>query len=212
MEGGYHVSNFSKYRSRCLALAAALVVLLSACTTDNGIEDASATTSETVVTTASTTTSSSTTAQPTTTETTEPTSTTLDDETAIRQLHTYFMTEVFARDERSFDPDAWLTEVEQLSTGRLEARILQNTAKRQDEGRYIVSPGYDSNIVEVRINGESASVLDCGMGLARLIDANGTVLVPEDDFFKFREAIYEVEDGHWVIEEIATGGDTRCEP
>ena len=55
-------------------------------------------------------------------------------ETAIRAVHTRFMTELFDRDERIDGPEAWLPLVEELTTGPVLARLRESTAARVENG------------------------------------------------------------------------------
>lgn len=195
---------FSGVRVLAILLAAGLAVAACNGEPDDDVAD--------VTSTSEATTTTSTTEPTTTTSTTEPTTTTLDDEAAVRELHTYFMTEYFARDEREVTLEEQIAELETLAIDPQLQRSKEVLASHYDEGQYAVNPGYVSNIVRIDIEGDRASVLDCSQGRGELFSAEGDLLIPADDFFKLRRTELVKIDGRWWITELITGGDERCNP
>ena len=99
-----------------------------------------------------------------TTTTTAPTTTRLSPkeiEAAVRAVHTRFMTELFNRDERIDGPEVILALAEELTSGQQLARIREYVARHVESGERVAGPGFDSNIIEVLVDGDHASVLDC---------------------------------------------------
>lgn len=165
----------------------------------------------------STTSSSSTTAAPTTTTTVAagPTTTSRDQlEAHIRELHERFMVEVFGIDEREEGVLAsHLAVIDELTAGPQHQRLLDFVDLREDEGLAMVGPGYDSNVYEVRFEGDTIRVFDCSRdrseGYSR---ATGELVVEADDFFKIRSTFFEQVDEEWKVVEFFAGGDVRCDP
>jgi len=150
----------------------------------------------------------------TTSTTVSTTTETLYDEVeaAVREVHTRVMTEMFNVDERVNDPLDGLALIEELTTGGQYRRSTEARQRRAESGEALVGPGYVSNIVKVEIDGETASVLDCSQGLGELYSSTGELLIPADDFFKFRTTKLVVVNGVWKVTDIITGGDNRCNP
>lgn len=193
-----------------LGLLAGAMVVAGACS--SGGES----TAETLAppTSDSTTTSSSTTST-TLTTTTGSTSTTapIDPvEAAVRDVHTRVMTQLFARDEFKDDPEVRIELARELTIDPQLTRIEDGIRGRSGASERVVSPGYDSNIIDVSVDGEMATVRDCSRDRGALVDADGEVVVPEDDYFKIRTTQLRLVDGEWFVEEIFSGGDERCEP
>ena len=135
-----------------------------------------------------------------------------EDEEQIREVHTRFMTELFEIDERVDDPATVLPAAEELTTGNQLERIRQRVRHDAATGEALVGPGYDTNIVEVVIDGDRATVLDCSLDPAARYGPDGAVLVPADDFHKLRSTELVLVDGRWLVENFNTGGDERCDP
>jgi hypothetical protein len=190
-------------------------MLLSACAGGGGIaEDSTTTVVVPAVTTTgvvtTTTAAASTTSESTTTI--AVTTTTVSAEELVAQVHTRVFTELFARDERVDGPEAHLPLAEELTTGPLLERIRLRSSENLADGGRSVGPGYDSNIVEVVVTGDSATVLDCSRDAGEGYSSSGELMVPADDFFKLRQSILILLDGSWVVEDIYVGGDQRCDP
>ncbi len=160
------------------------------------------TTSGSTTTTASTTTTTEST-------TTESTPTTLDDEAAIRELHTRFMTEMWNENE-SYDDERERSR--QLAVDPILTRALETFDSYEATGKRLENPNYVSNIVEIAIEADRARVVDCSLDPGVLYDADGNVLVPGDDFYKLRESEMRKIDGQWFVVDLYVGGDQQCEP
>jgi hypothetical protein len=188
------------------AVAVAVGILAAACSSGAGDVVTTGTTRPVTVATPPTTTS-------TTVAVSDPTtSTTLSDEEAVRLVHTRFMTELFARDERIDGPEVVLPLAEELTTGAQLARIQENVQERIETGERVVSQGYESHIIDVLIEGERASVLDCSRDQGELFSAEGDVLLVAPDQFMTRETRLIHLDGQWLIDEFVTGGSEACDP
>jgi len=123
------------------------------------------------------------------------------------------MTELFARDERIDGPEAMLPLAEELTTGPLLQRIRDDIKSKQTSGERSANPGYDSHIVRVTmLSTNHAQVLDCSQDRGERFSANGTLLIPADDFYKLRTSDMVQVDGRWVASDIYVGGDERCDP
>lgn len=194
-------------------LAVVLSLVVSACTggsedttasetleADSSTEDSTATTVDTSTTTTSTTT------------TTTSTVATVDPEEAVREVHTRFMTEFFARDERETSPTERLALAAELTTGPQLARSTETIEALAESGEYNVSPGYDSNIVEIEVNGEQATVLDCSQDRGERFSADGELVSPAEDIFRIRETTLVLVDGTWFVKDFFTGGGIECDP
>ena len=171
---------------------------------DLGLSDSTTASIEATTTTSETTTTSTT--------TTQPTSTTLDDEAAVRELHTRFMTEFVARDEREVTLEEQIAELQLLAIDPQLQRSTEVLTARYSRGEYAVNPGYDSNVVSLDLKGEEARVIDCSQGRGELYSSEGDLLVAADDFYKLRATEFKKIDGRWWLTDFITGGDERCDP
>ena len=191
------------------AIALATAVLVVGC---SDTEAGSPPTSTTIVTNSIADTT--TTAQPSTTVTTEITTTVVtysEVETAVRTAHTRFMA-LFDRDERIDGPEAWLPLVEELTTGPQLTRMKEGTAKRVNSGERIAGSGYDSNIVDVQIDNDRASVLDCSQDRGERYSPDGELLSGASDDWIFRETILVNIDAEWLVEDFIIGEEQPCDP
>jgi len=189
---------------------AGLLFLLVSCggsEVDGAVGVSSSTSSSISTTTTAVVTSTTSTTASTTTEPLHD-----EVEAAVREAHTRFMTEMFTIDERVTDPLDRLPIIEELSTGVQYRRSSEAARRRSETGEAIVAPGYVSNIAEVEIYGTTASVMDCSQGLAELYSPVGELLIPADDFFKFRTTELVLVDGVWKVSDFFAGGDDRCDP
>ncbi len=191
-----------------IGLAVLVAVVLSSC---GGPEEEAApaeTTSTSVASTTSTTAATTTTTEPTTTTTADP-------EDAVLAVHTRFMTEFFARDETETSPLDRLPLAEELTVDPQLARSTESIEGAAEvlDREYVISPGYDSNVIEVEIDEDSAFVLDCSLDQGTLYSADGEVLigVHEDDY-RIRRTNLVLIDGQWFISEFFTGGGEKCDP
>jgi hypothetical protein len=192
-----------------IGLCLAVVVGLGACSSDNSAADITTPASPTITVAPP----SDVTPTSTTVATTASEPATDDVEAAIRAAHTRVMTELFARDERVKGPEAMLELAEELTTGPLLERIRDAVEQRASTGERATSPGYDSNIVSLEvISPTSATVLDCSQDRSELFAPTGELLVPADDFYKLRESQLVLVNGDWLVQEIISGGDERCDP
>ena len=124
------------------------------------------------------------------------------------------MTELFNVDERVTDPLDRLPLIEELTTGDQYQRSSDAVHRNAEDGRALASPGYVSNIVEVEIDDgeEFASVVDCSKDLGEIYSPSGVLVIPADDFYKFRTTELAKVDGAWKVSNFFTGGDHRCDP
>ncbi len=195
---------------RLILVAALAAVALIAASCGNTDEDAGppATLSESVET------SNSTTADPTTSSTTavvESTSTTISPEEEVLEAHRYFMTEYFDRDESTLTIEERNSRIAAIAIDPLLARTLQRTAERAAEGKYGISPGYDSNVVEVQVDGGRAFVLDCSLDRGVGYGADGQVLTPADEEHRLRRTVFVQSGDGWFVSDFFTGG-AACTP
>lgn len=195
-------------RSRLPAFAVALTLasLGAACSSSNATSDTTAASASSPTTEAVATvpTPTSTTSVPATN------STTVED--AIRAAHTRFITELMRWKGTPEDDRERLALAEQWTTGAQLQRMKEAVAGRVSSGEYIVG-GYESSIVSVDVEGPaSARVVDCSKDLGVLYSKDGRVVIPADDFYKFRETRLELVDGAWLVNDFITGGDAKCDP
>jgi len=149
------------------------------------------------------------------TATVEPTPTEIpevDDETAIRAVHTKFMVDLFARDERVDGRGTQLPLIDELTVGAQNARMKEFIVTLEERGLLAVGPGHDSNISEVEIIGDRATVFDCSQGRAEGWSEDGELIVPADDFWKWRNTKLVKIDDVWFVEDFIIGGEIRCDP
>ncbi len=189
---------------RALAFVVTAGLAVAACNGDPEIDLADVTTTSESTTTSTT--------EPTTTSTTEPTSTTLDDEAAVRELHTYFMTEYFAFKGKDVTAAERIDLLKTFADGPIVQRTIEVRTEDEALGYYSAGGAYDSNIVSVEIDGDRALVVDCSQGLGELYNAEDELLIAADDFFKLRTSELVKIDGKWWIYDLYSGGDERCDP
>lgn len=193
-----------------MALLAGLTVVAMAC---SGSEEATSETLPPPSSETSTTTSSSTTTTTASTTSESTTTVTFDEvETAVRAAHTRVMTELFAADEVTNGPGETLDLFRELTVDPILSREEEGVQTRLENGERLVGPGYDSNIAEVTIEGDLARVLDCSRDPSVVYDTNGEVLIPGSPVFRFRTAQFRLIDRRWMLEDLFTGGDERCDP
>ncbi len=193
-------------RSRLVWLLLILWLIAASCS--NG-EESSA---ETLAPAGTEATSSSTaTEPPTTTTTVESTTTTVAVEDEILAVHERFMTEFFARDESELTFQERTSRVAAIAIDPLLARTLESLADRNRDGSYAISPGYDSNVIDVQVDGDTAFVLDCSLDQGVLYDANGEVLIEADEDHRIRRTVFALTGGGWFVSDFITGGEP-CEP
>jgi hypothetical protein len=140
------------------------------------------------------------------------TPTSVDPETAIREVHTRFMTELFDYDERTDDPEELLVLVEELTTGAQLERMRTRIAAGPDLDERFASPGYESNIEKIELDGEYATVLDCSLDRGEAYSLDGELVTPAAEQHEYRETLLVNVDGRWLVTDFRTGGDQRCEP
>lgn len=134
-------------------------------------------------------------------------------EAAVRAVHTRVMTELFTRDERVDDPTAILDLAEELTTGQLLSDISESVNRRLLSGYKAVGEGYESHIVSVELSSDSAAtVLDCSRDTRAFYDANGSLLVPADTYFKLRQSQLVMIGEQWFVQELRSTGAERCDP
>ena len=127
------------------------------------------------------------------------------------EVHQRFMTEYFDRDESTLTIQERNSRIAAIAVDPLLARTLQRSAERDAEGSYGISPGYDSNVVEVQVDGDTAFVLDCSLDRGALYDADGEVLIPADEEHRLRRTVFALTGGGWFVSDFFTGGDV-CTP
>ncbi len=191
-----------------LVLFASAALLVASCSSDND----EASTPETLTAPVERTGSSST-AAPATSSTTEAdsTTTTISVEDEVLEAHLHFLTEYFNRDESTLTIQERNSRIAAVAVDPLLARTLQRSAERDAEGSYGISPGYESNVVEVQVDGDTAFVLDCSLDRGALYDADGEVLVPADEEHRLRRTVFVLTGGGWFVSDFFTGGDV-CIP
>ena len=141
----------------------------------------------------------------------ESTPTTLSAEDEVLAVHLRFMTEFFARDERDFTTEELSARAAEVAVEPLLTRILERTAERAQDGSYEISPGYESNVVEIEVDNDTATVLDCSLGRGVLYDAAGEVLIDADHEHRLRRAVLTHTETGWFVSDFFTGGDP-CTP
>ena len=194
-------------RLAAVTLIAALALALAACSSGD-----EASSPETLPTsTESPTASGASTSTTSTAVEAESTTTTVSIEDEVLAAHEHFMTEYFDRDESALTLEERIARVEAVAVDPLLARVLERTATRDQDGSYAISPGYESNVVEVEVDGETASVLDCSLDLGVLYDANGDELIGADEEHHLRRTVWLLTDDGWFVSDFFTGGD-ECTP
>lgn len=186
--------------------ALAVFVLVAASCGSNG-DDARP--PETLDPPAQTTTSAPTTSSSTTVP--ESTTTTLSPEEQVLEVHRRFLVDFFARDDSTLPLEERNSRIAELAVDPLLARTLQRMAEREAAGSYGVSPGYDSNVVEVKVDGDTGYVIDCSLDQGVTYDAEGEVLIPADKDHKIRRTEFVLTADGWFISEFFSGGDV-CTP
>lgn len=196
-------------RARRGSITGLLLVFVLIAASCSGDEESSA---ETLAPAGTEATSSSTTTEaPTTTTTVAPTSTTVSAEDEVLAVHERFMTEFFARDESELTFQERTSRVAAIAIDPLLARTLESLADRNRDGSYAISPGYDSNVIEVQVDGDTAFVLDCSLDQGVLFDASGEVLIEADEDHRVRRTVFALTGGGWFVSDFITGGEP-CEP
>jgi len=182
---------------------------LGACS--ESVDDA--TTSTSSVTTTSIATTTIATLPPTITTPAPTTATTEDPETAIREIHTRFMVDLYTIDERVDPIEEHLALAEELTSGVQLQRLIDGANSRVERGIAMVFEGYDSNIIGLTIDDQVAYVEDCSRDASKGYSrATGELVVPADDFFKIRTTEIQQSDGIWKVSNFFAGGDQRCNP
>ena len=158
------------------------------------------------------TTTSSTSAPATSSSTTaaQPTAT-LSPEEEVLEVHRRFMIEFFARDDSTLTLDERNSRIAAIAVDPLLARTMEREAAREAEGSYAVSPGYDSNVVDVSVDGDTATVTDCSLDQGVLYSAGGEVIEPPDEEYKIRQTVFNLIDDKWFVSDFFVGGDA-CTP
>ena len=136
----------------------------------------------------------------------ESTTTTLSPEDQVLEVHRRFMIEFFARDDSTLTLDERNSRIAAIAVDPLLARTMEREAAREAEGSYAVSPGYDSNVVEVSVDGETATVTDCSLDQGVLYSAVGDVLEPPDEEYKIRQTVFNLIDGKWFVSDPTLTG------
>lgn len=203
--------------SRTFFLACSMALIGAACT--GGSDELTAESSTTVVddSAATTTTVASTVTEQESTATTSEgdlsTESAVSDEEAAAAVHARWMTEANVVNElKEGDLERYLEVVREVTTGPLLARLEERIETVGAGAELIVSPGYESNIIAIEVNGDVANVVDCSRDRSEGYDASGRLTTPADDFFKLRSARLVRIDGVWFVEDFFTGGDDRCDP
>lgn len=187
--------------------AVGLLLLVSGCS--RGGDESS--TPETLPVSTEAATSTTTSTSTTSSTQAESTPTTLSAEDEVLAVHLRFMTEFFARDERDFTAEELSARAAEVAVEPLLTRIVERTTERAQEGSYEISPGYESKVVEVEVDSDTATVLDCSLDLGVLYDAAGDVLIDADQEHRLRRTVLTLTETGWFVSEFFTGGDP-CTP
>ena len=159
------------------------------------------------------------TAQPTVTPTLEPTPT-IDlveraqaDIELIKDVHTRFMTELFAVDERTPEGiEAHLSLLEELTAGRQTETSMAAFERRRAAGHFLVGDGVESNIGDINIYADGlVEVFDCSRDTSRLLDGEGNEIRTANPNFELRASYLRLQaDGSWRIEGFDGEIDEPC--
>jgi hypothetical protein len=183
----------------------ALGALAAGCS-DSGDEiTVDPTTTESTTTTASTTTTTEST-------TTESTPTTLDDEATIRELHEYYLTDVWNRDERKVTLEEQIAKYEAIAVDPLRTRAIENLTAGYERGDYAINPGAESNVIEIDVQGDKAVVTDCILDSGVLYSAEGEVLIPGDEIHQLVQIEYAKVGEKWFVKNFFGGAEAMCDP
>jgi len=166
------------------------------------VESTSSTSAEVVTTTTAVT----------TTESSAPSVTFSEVEAEVRAAHTRFMTELFTRDERVDGPEAVIPLIDELTIDPQNARMKEAIADRLDNGERLVNSGFDSNIVDVIIDDDLASVLDCVLDPTKRFSTNGELLGSGSGVHRTAEVRLVNVDDRWLVENLIVGGAEECDP
>ena len=132
----------------------------------------------------------------------------------IRELHTRFMTELLARDERTAEGvDRFRERSQELTAGTQLDVMLQRLDARQARGEFIDSPGYLSYPERASaLDGNVVRVFDCSADRAVLYGADGEVISESEGLFERRSTDIAMVDGLWRVVLFITDWDEPCEP
>jgi len=192
--------------SRFGALAVGFALVAAACSTEQAapIPTLQLTTTTTVITT--------TTSEPATT-TTEATTTTTQDP-AIAEIaaavtgYRRVQNEVFLNPDAPIEPFAEYATVERVD---FFASYMQksNAEGRTYDGSYRATPP-----LEILIENDTASVLECGIDAGNVYSADGEILFPASDTWFLARYSLVIVDGRWKVTKIRPDGGewTACEP
>lgn len=122
------------------------------------------------------------------------------------------MTELFAFDER--EVVQWQAKwdlADELSADPQLSRMREIMESDRAAGLATVSDGYNSNIVELKLAGDEAEVLDCSSSDGFLYDGD-EILERGDGSFKLRQTLLSRVDGRWLVTDTRFGGSLECTP
>jgi len=193
--------------SRFVALAVGFALVAAACSTEQAapIPTLQLTTTTTVITT--------TTSEPATT-TTEATTTTTEDPQiaeiiAVVTGYRRVQNELFVAPETPFE-----SLIEYATVERYEFSVSY-LRKARAEGRTFDGAFRGAPPIEVLIDGDTASVLECGIDDGNAYNADGSVIdFPGPGGWILRRYSLVVDDGLWKVAKIEfEGGErTQCDP
>jgi hypothetical protein len=144
-----------------------------------------------------------------TTTTAAPTTTAEDPEVAaVRQAHLDYLA-MFELVGDPPDPDH--PELARTATGDAYDRLRANLAQDLLQGNRLVG-GWESAIQSIEIDGDQATVVDCLLDTGVVYGADGTVLVPADDFRALGTSRLERHGDGWKVWRLEfTDPPERCD-
>jgi len=193
--------------SRFVALAVGLALVAAACSTEQAapVPTLQLTTTTTVITT---------TTEATTTTTEATTTTTEDPQIAeVTAAVTGFRSEQFGAFN---DADQPVESLNQYATEALLVSFTSYIQKARAEGRTFDGQFEAAPPIEILLEGERASVLECGRDAGNAYNSDGSLIDsgPDGGAWILRRYFLVIEEGRWKVTKIEfEGGEkTRCEP
>ncbi len=152
-----------------------------------------------------------TTTAPTTTSTTEPTTTTTQDPDIAEILAVYNGALRYFKPNQALDPE--VPGLENFITDPLystKQRILSEWAA---DGFVLGEGEYKVHVLDVTVDGDTATVRSCNLDGAELLDSDGLVFIPSDTerYLRLHHLIRTPEGWRVTASEFVNGERTTCD-
>jgi len=132
----------------------------------------------------------------------------------VSEVHTRFMTELYAFDERTGQRGPSLELIDELTTGDHRDRVLGFAAERQTAGDIWISRGYASSIVDLEFGVDMQAVVigDCSFDTTAQVSAIDEEAEPlTQQSAQIRATRLDLVDGEWKVSRFVAGGNEPCD-